>query len=76
MDSYPAEIVLGIILSCNHVLDVLSIVPWVIFMEPEIGYVGLNEAQAKKKYNEVNTFQVEIVSSQPFSVFLDIGIVR
>jgi pyruvate/2-oxoglutarate dehydrogenase complex dihydrolipoamide dehydrogenase (E3) component len=59
MASYQAEIALENIVSGNHVLNDLSVVPWAIFMEPEIGHVGLNEQQARKKYEKVNTFQVE-----------------
>jgi pyruvate/2-oxoglutarate dehydrogenase complex dihydrolipoamide dehydrogenase (E3) component len=66
MASYQAEIALENILSGNHVLNDLSIVPWAIFMEPEIGHVGLNEAQAWKKYAKVNTFQVETNSIDRF----------
>jgi pyruvate/2-oxoglutarate dehydrogenase complex dihydrolipoamide dehydrogenase (E3) component len=66
MASYQAEIALENILSGNHVLNDLSIVPWAIFMEPEIGHVGLNEAQARKKYDQVNTFQVETNSIDRF----------
>lgn len=66
MASYQAEVALENILSGNHVLNDLSIVPWAIFMEPEIGHVGLNEAQARKKYGMVNTFQVETNSIDRF----------
>jgi pyruvate/2-oxoglutarate dehydrogenase complex dihydrolipoamide dehydrogenase (E3) component len=66
MASYQAEIALENILSGNHLLNDLSVVPWAIFMEPEIGHVGLNETQARKKYGEVNTFQVETNSIDRF----------
>jgi len=66
MASYQAEVAFENIISGNHVLNDLSIVPWAIFMDPEIGHVGLNEEQARKKFEKVNTFQVETGSIDRF----------
>jgi pyruvate/2-oxoglutarate dehydrogenase complex dihydrolipoamide dehydrogenase (E3) component len=43
MASYQAEICIENILNGNAVENDYSIVPWAIFMEPEIGHVGLSE---------------------------------
>lgn len=56
--SYQADICVENILSGNHMVNDLSIVPWAIFMEPEIGHVGITESQARKKYDRVNVFRV------------------
>ncbi|MFU8826623.1 MAG: FAD-dependent oxidoreductase, partial [Brevefilum sp.] len=58
MASYQAEICIENILSGNHIKNDLSIVPWAIFMEPEIGHVGLSEAAAREKYDEINVFRL------------------
>lgn len=56
--SYQAEICIENILAGNHRLNDLSVVPWTIFMEPEVAHVGLTEAQAIEKYGEVNISRV------------------
>lgn len=50
----------------QHVEMRYDVVPAAIFTSPEIGYVGLSEAEAKKKYNIVcSTFQMrELGKSQ------------
>lgn len=58
MASYQAEICIKNIFEGNHVLNDLSVVPWAIFMEPEIGHVGLTEAQARQKFSKVNISRV------------------
>ncbi len=58
MASYQADICVENILDGNHKLNDLSIVPWAIFMEPEIGHVGLTEAQARLKHGKVNISRV------------------
>lgn len=56
--SYQAEICIENILAGNHRLNDLSVVPWTIFMEPEVAHVGLTEAQARQKYTEINVARV------------------
>jgi pyruvate/2-oxoglutarate dehydrogenase complex dihydrolipoamide dehydrogenase (E3) component len=58
MASYQAEICVENILNGNHVVNDLSLVPWAIFMEPEIAHVGLTEADAREKYGSVNVSRV------------------
>lgn len=66
MASYQAEICVENILNGNHVESELSIVPWAIFMEPEIGHVGLSEAEARRKFGEVFVSQVNTSSIDRF----------
>jgi pyruvate/2-oxoglutarate dehydrogenase complex dihydrolipoamide dehydrogenase (E3) component len=66
MASYQAEICVENILNDNHVENDLSIVPWAIFMEPEIGHVGLTEAEARRKFGEVIVSQVNTSSIDRF----------
>jgi len=37
----------------------LSSLPWAIFTDPEIAHVGLNEAQAREQYGQVQVFRVD-----------------
>ena len=64
--SYQAEICIENILAGNHRLNDLSVVPWTIFMEPEVAHVGLNEPEAREKYGEVNVSQVNTGSVDRF----------
>jgi len=66
MASYQAEICVENILNGNHVENDYSIVPWAIFMEPEIGHVGLSEAEARRKFGEVFVSQVNTNSVDRF----------
>ena len=66
MASYQAEICIENILNGNHIENDLSIVPWAIFMEPEIGHVGLSEAEARCKVGEVFISQVNAGSIDRF----------
>ena len=56
--AYQAEICIDNILGEDKRENDLSIVPWAIFMEPEVGHVGLSEAQARKKFVKVNVARV------------------
>lgn len=58
MASFQADICIDNILHGNKRENDLSIVPWAIFMEPEVGHVGLSEAQALKKLGKVNVSRV------------------
>ncbi len=64
--SYQAEICIDNILAGNHRLNDLSVVPWTIFMEPEVAHVGLSEADARERYGEVNISRVNTGSVDRF----------
>ena len=49
---YQAIICVDNIMQGNHRKNDLSLVPWSIFVEPEISHVGLNEAQAREKLGD------------------------
>jgi pyruvate/2-oxoglutarate dehydrogenase complex dihydrolipoamide dehydrogenase (E3) component len=66
MASYQAEICVENILAGNHVENDLSIVPWAIFMEPEIGHVGLTEAEARREFSEIQVARVNTNSVDRF----------
>ncbi len=42
----------------------LAALPWAIFTDPEIGHVGMTEAQAREKYDGVQTFQVDAATDR------------
>ena len=52
--SHQANICIDNIIDGNHKKNDLSILPWAIFTEPEIGHVGMTEREAKEKYGEGN----------------------
>ncbi len=52
--SHQANICIDNILQKNTKLNDLSVLPWAIFTDPEIGHVGLNETEASQKYGEKN----------------------
>lgn len=56
--SYQADICVDNILQGNNRENDLSLVPWAIFMEPEIGHVGLSEKEAIQKFGKVNISRV------------------
>jgi pyruvate/2-oxoglutarate dehydrogenase complex dihydrolipoamide dehydrogenase (E3) component len=56
--SYQARVCIANILHGNHVVNDLSVLPWGIFMDPEIGHVGMSEAQAREAYDNVRVFKV------------------
>ena len=57
--AYQAEIAVKNILFGNEIKNDLSVLPWAIFTDPEIGHVGLTEAQARDKFDDVQVFQVD-----------------
>ncbi len=59
--SHQANICIDNIIENNTKLNDLSILPWAIFTEPEIGHVGLTKKEASKKYGKKNIsiFKVE-----------------
>jgi len=56
--SYQAEICVENIINGNQRINDLTIVPWAIFMDPEIGHVGLSETQAQEANSEIQVFRV------------------
>ena len=64
--SYQAEICIENIMKGNHLLNDLSVVPWAIFMEPEVAHVGLTEAEARQKHSKVNVSRVNTNSIDRF----------
>ena len=62
--NYQAELVVRNILNNEDRCNDLSILPWAIFTDPEIGHVGLTEAQAREKYNGVQTFKVDAATDR------------
>jgi pyruvate/2-oxoglutarate dehydrogenase complex dihydrolipoamide dehydrogenase (E3) component len=59
--SHQANICIDNIMLNNSKLNDLSILPWAIFTEPEIGHVGLNEAEASQKFGKdnISVFKVD-----------------
>jgi pyruvate/2-oxoglutarate dehydrogenase complex dihydrolipoamide dehydrogenase (E3) component len=66
MASYQAEVCVENIINGNHVENDHSIIPWAIFMEPEIGHVGLSESEARRKVSEVFISRVDTSSVDRF----------
>jgi pyruvate/2-oxoglutarate dehydrogenase complex dihydrolipoamide dehydrogenase (E3) component len=64
--SYQAEICIDNILKGNHRANDLSVLPWAIFMEPEVAHVGMSEAQARETYDGVQTFKTPCGSVDRF----------
>ncbi len=52
--SYQANICIENIINGNTKLNDLSVFPWAIFTEPQIGHVGLSEKEAIEKYGQEN----------------------
>lgn len=67
MASYQAKICIDNILNGNHAKNDLSLVPWAIFMEPEIGHVGMSEAEARGKLEKINVFRLPVESGNRFT---------
>jgi len=52
--SHQANICIDNILQKNTKLNDLTVLPWAIFTDPEIGHVGLTETEASQKFGEKN----------------------
>lgn len=52
--SFQANICVDNILKANSKKNDLSVFPWAIFTEPQIGHVGLSEKESREKYGEDN----------------------
>ncbi len=59
--SHQANIVIDNILNPQTKEDDLSILPWGIFTNPQVGHVGLSEQEAKEKFGEegIKVFKVD-----------------
>ncbi|MCZ6593757.1 MAG: NAD(P)/FAD-dependent oxidoreductase [Bacteroidetes bacterium] len=59
--SHQANICVDNILQKNTKLNDLSVLPWAIFTEPEIGHVGLTEKEASQKFGQdnISVFKVD-----------------
>ena len=57
--AFQAEACAKNILYGNHVVNDLSVLPWTIFMDPEIAHVGMSEAQARQTYDNVQVLKVD-----------------
>ena len=59
--SHQANICVDNILRTNTKLNDLSVLPWAIFTEPEIGHVGLTEEEASQKFGQdnISVFKVD-----------------
>jgi pyruvate/2-oxoglutarate dehydrogenase complex dihydrolipoamide dehydrogenase (E3) component len=55
---YQGELVVDNIQGRNRRND-LSILPWAIFTDPEVGHVGLSEAAARSQHGEVNILRTD-----------------
>ena len=62
--NYQSELVVRNLLNGEKRLNDLSVLPWAIFTDPEIGHVGMTEAQAKEQYQGVQTFSVDAATDR------------
>ncbi len=62
--NYQAERVVRNMLNAEDNMTDLTALPWAIFTDPEIGHVGMTEAQAKEKYQGVQTFSVDAATDR------------
>ena len=58
--SYQATVCVKNILHGNKTVNDLSVLPWVIFTEPEIAHVGLSESQAREALGQVQVVKVDV----------------
>ena len=57
--SRQAEICIENTLEGDHTVMDVSVLPWAIFMDPEIAHVGMSEAEARRKHGGVQVFRVD-----------------
>ena len=46
----------------------LSVLPWAIFMDPEVGHVGISEDEARRRHDNVQVLRVDASSIDRFIV--------
>lgn len=62
--NYQSErVVRNMLNAADNTID-LTALPWAIFTDPEIGHVGMTEAQAREKHKGVQTFQVDAATDR------------
>jgi pyruvate/2-oxoglutarate dehydrogenase complex dihydrolipoamide dehydrogenase (E3) component len=64
--SYQAEICIDNILEGNQRLNDLSVLPWAIYMDPEVAHVGMSEAEARETHKGVQTLSTPCGSVDRF----------
>lgn len=75
--SYQAEIIIKNIIDNNVKENDLSILPWVIFTEPEIAHVGLSEDQARLKFGDfIQVFKVDATIDRFMTDRNEIGFIK
>ena len=62
--NYQAELVVRNMLNNEDRRNNLSALPWAIFTDPEIGHVGMTEAQARETYDGVQVFKVDAATDR------------
>ncbi len=62
--NYQSELVVRNLLNAESRTNDLSVLPWAIFTNPEIGHVGMTEAQAKESLQGVQTFFVDAATDR------------
>ena len=62
--NYQAELVVRNLLNDETRTNDLSVLPWAIFTDPEIGHVGLTETEAAELYQGVQTFSVDAATDR------------
>ena len=62
--NYQSELVVRNLLNAESRTNDLSVLPWAIFTDPEIGHVGMTEAQAKESSQGVQTFFVDAATDR------------
>jgi len=62
--NYQAERVVRNILNGENLNSNMVALPWAIFTDPEVGHVGMTEAQAREKYQGVQVFKVDAATDR------------
>lgn len=62
--NYQGEIVVQNILNVSDRSIELTALPWAIFSDPEIGHVGMSEAEAREQYTGIQTFKVDAATDR------------
>ena len=62
---YQGELVIDNILGRDREND-LSLLPWAIFTEPEVGHVGLSEDAARREHGDIKVLRVEATAADRF----------